>query len=153
MAHLTSYIILGLIGAVLLIGLILIIYKSARRSNKSKFERSIDKIKKDVDAQDKIPDWKKDTSEIIEKFHYYIGFPHDVTGLTRDQRRRVKRHYTKFLWNWHLLPKKRQSVTMIVKYLAKTPRNKFVFWHYMFPEKNDKWMRENLRNHLEKNVF
>ena len=75
MAHLTSYIILGLIGAVLLIGLILIIYKSARRSNKSKFERSIDKIKKDVDAQDKIPDWKKDTSEIIEKFHYYIGFP------------------------------------------------------------------------------
>jgi len=139
MENLSNYITIAVIGGIILTALTFIIVKSIRRSRESKYGKTLDKLRKNMVGDEKVPDWKRSTTELIDKFHWYMGFPKDLTGLNRQQRRSVKRHYKKFLWSWHLIPKKKQDIGAIVKFLAQAKCNDFVVLRYLFPGEKREW--------------
>jgi hypothetical protein len=68
--------------------------------------------------------------EIINKFHVFMGYPFQLSGLNRSQRRKIKRQHLKFLWNWHLIPEEKQSVKKICEFIISMDSNRWVIYNY-----------------------
>jgi len=73
------------------------------------------------DSTHKIDKLNHQAAKLVAGFQQYIG---NLSPLNRKGRRRVKRHYKKFLIKWHELPTKYRDVGEIALYLSRAnPHN------------------------------
>ena len=70
--------------------------------------------------------------EVIRKFHILMGYPHQITGLNRSARRKIKRQHIKFLWGWYVLPEEKRNVKKICEYIVYSGNTKNVFNRYYY---------------------
>lgn len=115
--------------AMVLILLILLIISVNKKRKKERVITLSDKEVNEV-VNDTSSDSGLSTSEIINKFHVFMGYPYYATGLNRTQRRIIKQHHIKFLWNWHLLTDEQQNVKKVCEFLISTPLKRGVFNKY-----------------------
>lgn len=103
------------------------LYRKSKRKKRHKAlsEKPMPKIGDDV--IDKTLD--SEAGKLVKQFKAYIKS--DESPYNRTQRRRIKRHYRKFLWDWWEIPTRLRSIHYIAHYLAEAPRNKNVVGQYV----------------------
>jgi hypothetical protein len=100
--------------AILLIGIIVAL---VLRSRKSKSE-TIEDLEKDLQTG-----LKDSATELVKAFKWYFTYDpkkpiKDQSPFNRQKRRRIERHYEKFLWAWFDIPNEIRDVEKICHYLA-----------------------------------
>lgn len=104
--------------AVILIAILLI------RKKKTPADKELEKVVAKVTESLK-DDLQDSATKLIQEFLWYTVYdpdkkPEEQSPYNRQQRRRIKRHYEKFLWKWIDIPEEAQNVEMIVRYLVST---------------------------------
>lgn len=132
MENLILSIFLGLIAIIVILFVVDLFKKRKKSKPKNTSEEIISEEEINDTVNNEFSDSHLNTSEIIKKFHIFIGYPYQATGLNRSARRQIKRHHIKFLWNWNRLPEEKQSVKKICEYLIQSGNNKSVFNKYCF---------------------
>lgn len=77
-----------------------------------------------INLNDDVREIQESAGQIVAKFNAYIKQPFEKSGLTRPQRRKVKKHYLKFCYKWLDLPKEKRDVVKIVKHIVVTSGEK-----------------------------
>ncbi len=113
-----TILILSIVSLLLIIGVV--IYFKSKAPKDEELEKIVESVKENLKE-----DLHDSATKIVKRFLWYCTFdpnkPADEqTIFNRTQRRRIKRHYEKFLWKWTDIPEELQNVEAIVQYLAST---------------------------------
>lgn len=122
----TLYIILALLGG---IGIIALIIRRESKKTSVNFDGKRAYLDKEVIARAALEDISKKAQKAAKEFMAWIHSPD--SPIPRRERRRVKRHFMKFLYAWPSIPPKHREVSKIVYYLAEQPRNHYVVQGYI----------------------
>ncbi len=113
------YLILG--GVILIAGSILSIFLIKRIKAKKERSELITTIKENHPELLVEKGFEESATKIVKTFLWYMESPQ--SPYNRTQRRRIKRHWKKFLFAWPDLSKKQQDVNKIIEFLIKLPIN------------------------------
>lgn len=115
-----------LLSAILL-ALVFVLAYFIIRYKKRKSTESFNEVVKDLESK-LVERLDESATDLVAKFKWY--FQSDESPYNRAQRRRIKRHYKKFLWAWPDLTKHQQNADYICHYLSQYNRNKFLVRDY-----------------------
>ena len=115
----TIIIILSIIAVAIIVASV-IIYKKNKTPKDEELERVVESVKANLKG-----DLKDSATNLIKGFLWYSSYDpnkpiEEQSGYNRQQRRRIKRHYEKFLWKWTDIPEEAQNIAAIAEYLAHT---------------------------------
>lgn len=117
----TTTIIISSIILIAVAATVFLIYRKKKSSGEElseELQQTVEKVKENLKD-----DLKGSATDLVKAFLWYTQFdpnkPTDQqTRFNRQKRRRIKRHYQKFLWKWMDIPEEIRDVRMIVEYLA-----------------------------------
>lgn len=115
-----------IIGGVFLVALVIASIKLYQRGKKKKETTELVRTIKEKHPELLVD---KSATELVKQFMWYVKS--EESEYNRQQRRRINRHYIKFLYKWWEIPKKARDVQKIVSYLAQQDRNNRVVHTYV----------------------
>ena len=126
------------VGALAVILIAILLIRKKRTPADKELEKVVAKVKESL--KENLHD---SATNLVKEFLWYTVYdpdkkPEDQSPYNRQKRRRIKRHYEKFLWKWIDIPEEAQNVHDIVLYLISTKHETRVVRRYISLMKNEK---------------
>ena len=119
-----------LIGIAVLTTAIILYFKKAHpKDQDQELEKVIESVKEGMKE-----DLQGSANSLIKSFMWYVH--HRDSTFNRVQKRRIKRHYEKFLWHWVDIPKDLQDVDLMVAYLVSSKHETRIVQRFVSEMKN-----------------